>query len=494
MRTLYGRLLGTLLVILVVVGGLVSWASVRNAQQYRMEVTQKLHLGLAESLVAESLLMSGGMIYAEAVEDVFHTLMVINPAIEVYLVDAEGTLLRYSAPEGKVKLDRLPLDPIQRFLAAQRVSSRSLPILGPDPRNPEHEKVFSVAPIVEHGSIQGYLYVILESEEYAAAAESLWSSSALRLGATGLAATLLFALSAGGLLFRHLTKRLRALDGAVERFRDGPLEAPIRLPDASDREHDELDRLATSFEQMSRRIVDQVNALRETDSLRRQLIANVSHDLRTPLASLRGYLDTLRIKQGQLSDDERRDYLDVATQSAERLERRIGDLFELAKLEATQSRPEVEPFPLPELVHDVVRKFELEAKKRGVTLRVSASPALPFALAEIGLIERALDNLIDNALRHTHRGGEVAIELGTHDDLISVRLIDTGEGIAEVDLPHIFDRFYQAERDSRDGGGTGLGLAIVKRILELHESTIEAHSRLGFGTTFTFLLPGSFSA
>jgi signal transduction histidine kinase len=491
-RSLYTRLLSALLGLLFLISGMVLLVSAHNARNYRLEVTQELHLNLAESLVGESLLMSNGIIHTDAVKGVFHTLMVINPSIEVYLLDATGKLLSYSAPEGKVKLGRVSLDPVRRFLSQER----ELPIVGEDPRHPGSEKIFSVAPIVEAGEVQGYLYVVLESEEYAHAANSVWSSNALRLGATGLAAILIFAVSAGGLLFRYLTRRLLRLDASVNEFCEGGLETAIPVETVpSGAARDEIDRLANSFQAMSAKIVDQVQELKHTDTLRRQLIANVSHDLRTPLAALRGYVDTLLIKESSLSSAERRQYLEITRKSGMRLEKLIDELFELAKLEATRSEPRVEPFSLPELAHDVLRKFDLDAKEKGVCLEVDASPQVSFAVGEIGLIERVLENLIDNALRYTSSRESISIGISESGGRVTIQVSDTGAGIPPRDLPHIFDHFYRASHDSREEyQGSGLGLAITKRILELHESKIAVTSQPGRGTTFTFDLPSAASA
>jgi len=201
MSSLYTRLVGGLIALLLMVGGSVVGIGIFNARTYQLEVTQKLHLSLAENLVRESMLMSNGMIYAEAVEDVFHTLMVINPAIEVYLLNAAGELLRFSAPQGAVELDRISLAPLHAFLRPDFRPDRDLPILGDDPRNAGGQKTFSAAPIIEDGKTQGYLYVVLESEEHASAAAQVWSSSVLSLGMAGVVAIVVFASGAGGLLF-----------------------------------------------------------------------------------------------------------------------------------------------------------------------------------------------------------------------------------------------------------------------------------------------------
>jgi hypothetical protein len=149
-----------------------------------------------------------------------------------------------------------------------------------------------------------------------------------------------------------------------------------------------------------------------------------------------------------------------------------------------------EPFPLNELVQDVVQKYQLVAEKKSVHLLADFKADLPFVCADIGLIERVFENLIENALRHTPAGGRVAIIPQLSRESVAVQVQDTGHGIAADDLPHIFDRFYQVSKHcSNPTDGAGLGLAIAKRILELHGSAIEVDSRVNGGTTFTFRLP-----
>jgi hypothetical protein len=232
-----------------------------------------------------------------------------------------------------------------------------------------------------------------------------------------------------------------------------------------------------------------VRALRQADTQRREMVSNVSHDLRTPLAALQGYLETLTMKEGQLTPEEQRNYLAVATRHGERLTKLVSELFELAKLEARDVPLHSEPFSLGELVQDVALKFQLTAQNNGLRLETDFAPDLPFVSADIGMIERVLENLIENALRYTPAGGVITLALAPAKGKIVVEVRDTGRGIAAQDLPHIFERYYRAENQPETPGSAGLGLAITRRILELHDTTIQVSSTPEHGTTFTFSLP-----
>jgi signal transduction histidine kinase len=271
-------------------------------------------------------------------------------------------------------------------------------------------------------------------------------------------------------LFGAMTRRLRNLAKAVES------NADVKLP--VNGSGDEVDRLAHAFER-------QVQMLKEVDLHRRELVANVSHDLRTPLASLQGYIETLLLKEGQLTAEEQRRFLEIASKHSERLGKLVDELFELAKLDAKVTPLHVEPFSMAELVQDVVQKFQLRAEQAGVRLGAQFDPALPLVMGDIALMERVLENLIENAIRYTPAGGSVTVSLMPQDGKLAVRVSDTGTGIAEEKLPFIFDRFWRGE-ESTPRGGAGLGLAIAKRILELHGASLVAQSQRNAGTTFSF--------
>ena len=393
------------------------------------------------------------------------------------------------------------------------------PLVGDDPRQPGRRKVFSASPVPTKGPLQGYLYVVLRGEQYDSVAAMVQSSYILKLG-LGIALGSLFFVSATGLLlFRRITRRLRALDERMRSYREpvpalaaagvasgagelpqlssigSPMNSPLSsttdaaadgvLAPTPPVKGDEVERLDASFERMRERIEEQVEQLRRVDADRREMVANISHDLRTPLASLQGYLETLLLKKTDLAEEEARQYLKVAYRHSERLGRLVAELFELAKLDSGERFPRLESFSVAELVQDIVEKFRLRARDRGVDLQAELPRDLPFVSADIELIERAIDNLLDNALRHTPSGGQVTVGLRDADGGAELVVQDTGVGIDPEELPRIFDRFYRGKRSE---GGSGLGLAIARRILELHGSTIHVDSAVGAGTSMSFTL------
>ena len=486
-NSLYSKLAIVLTGLFCLVGVAFVVVTLFSTEMYQQEVNQKLNSQIAEHIVKEKLLMRDNRINRKALEEVFHMLMVINPSIEIYLIDTEGKILAFSADPGKVKRTHVNLEPIKEWLEKKA----TIPILGDDPRNPEGKKVFTAAPISENGKLQGYLYVILGGETYDTVVQKLKGSYILKLSTWMIVGSLLFALIAGLLLFASLTGRLKRLASVMDAFKKGErLEPDGRALEAQKGSADEIDRLSVTFKQMAERIEEQMQKLRESDSMRRDLIANVSHDLRTPLATLQGYIETLLLKEKTLTDEERRSHLEVAIKHCERLSKLVDHLFELAKLESSEMGVRSEPFNLCELVQDVVQKFRLKAKEKHLDISVNLDDEIPFVYADIGLIERVLENLIENAVRHTPKEGSIRLDLSPLNGDIEIRISDTGPGIPEEELPHIFNRFYQLDK-SRKGepGHSGLGLAITRRILELHDRSIEVKSTFKAGTTFTFRLP-----
>ena len=491
-RTLYGKLVLALLALIGVVSIVFVALSVTTARLHFQEINQRLNETVAQNIVKRDLLIHGGEIDGPAFEKAFDDLMVVNPAIELYLTDPEGAILAFSAPPGKVVRPRIALAPVRAFLDGDA----EFPIRGDDPRHLERQKVFSAAPIMDGAELQGYLYIVLGGEAYDSVVAMFQTSYILRLS-TGIAIlSLLLALVAGLLAFKFLTQRLRRLAAEMDAFRRSEFRTPARLPFAPRRApRDEIDQLGQTFQQMSERITEQFQQLQRADSSRRDLVANVSHDLRTPLTALQGYLETLRLKLGSLARDEQARYLDLALEHSGRLGQLVEELFELATLENLDLKLSFEPFSLAELVQDVSQKYHLAAEKKHLRLETDIPRSDAFVSGDIGLIERVLDNLIDNAIKYTAEGGTIRLTLIPGEADVTASVTDTGRGISAAALPHIFERFYRAEAGGRDTTqGTGLGLAIAERILSLHGSACEVESTPGQGSVFSFHLPRASAA
>ncbi len=482
LHSLYGKISVIFLALLIPLLLVQIWVSVHSSGRFVQESEQKLNRDLAANIAAEFKPFLKDSLHHQKIKNLIHYLMVLNPRVELYLVDRSGAILAYfTGPEKRLQRQRIDLQPVRAFLAG----SAAFPILGDDPRHAGRRKPFSVAPIDIPPDSQGYLYIILGSELYDSAIEMIRESYILRMASSGLLAAMVVTALLGLIVFSMLARRFRTLHDTVKQFEQGDYRA--RIPVDS---QDEIGQLARAFNQMADRIVENMQELKRTDDLRRELVANVSHDLRSPLASIQGYLETILMKEDTLSPQERRRYLEIILSNATLLNQLIGELFELSKLDACQIQPHAELFSMAELTQDVVIKFQPQAERLRVRMKTDFPESLPPVYADIGLIERALSNLIDNAIRYTPENGRIEIRLQQKEGKVWVSISDTGPGIPAEDLPRIFDRFFRIDKSrTRTYGGAGLGLAIAKKILEIHRSTIQVESQVNRGTTFSFALP-----
>jgi len=484
-RTLYARLALGLFLLLVIVGGLFTLLSLYSVREYTGAVYQELNRDLASNLVADRNLVTDGELNRAALKELFGLYMTINPSIEIYLLDRQGRILSYSADPDRIKRNRVSLAPIQTLLADPSV----YPLPGDDPRSHDRRKVFSVTPVPSADNPTGYLYVVLRGEEYDAAESMVHTDRLLQMGAGALTVSLCVGLLAGLIFFRLLTRRLSRLTSRVERFEAGAGDVQLPVSDASIPTHgDDIDYLAEQFEQMAQRIASQLDQLKDKDHQRRQLVAQVSHDLRTPLASIQGYLEALQMKQDQLEAAERGRFVQVALAESHRLGRLVDELFELAALEAREKQPVPEPFLIAELVHDVVQKHQPEAERAGVSLAIVAAESV-MVQADIAMTERILDNVISNAIGHSPSNSSVSLSIEGLDEGARISVMDAGPGIEEDDLNQLFEPFYQAASAARTGHA-GLGLAIAQRMANLQHGDISVQNRAESGAEFQIWLPG----
>jgi signal transduction histidine kinase len=481
--TLTKRLSLVFAVLLLICCGTSAWMQIRANRMHELEVVQGLSRDLAQHIARDTVLMDTKGLMPGAVRNLFSQLMLVNPSVEVYLLDTAGRIVGSASPEGRIRREQVDLAPVRRLLKGD-----ALPILGDDPRSDDGRKVFSAAPLTVNGKPAGYLYVVLLSEEHDRFAERGATSAALNTALWSIGLVALLCLIAGLTAFALITRPLRRLTETVTRFDiDAIPTAPVApAPVEKTTSEDEIALLGAAFGQMQARLSTQWHSLTRQDQERRELVANISHDLRTPLASLHGYLETLSLKDATLSEADRRRYLGIALDQSRKVGALAQSLLELVRLEHGFVQPVLERFSLTDLVQDIFQKFELTAEARRVKLKATFAPNVSTACADLGLIERVLTNLFDNALRHTPECGEIELSLQLQGTLIEVTVSDSGPGIAEELRDGLFLRPFNIGGSRRDGG---LGLRIVHRILQLHGRDIQLIDMPGRGATFRFSLP-----
>ncbi len=512
-RALHWRLLVAVAALVLPLAAALLVVSVRAATRYHLEIVQRQDLELAARLVEDSGLMADGGLDEAMLASLVDTLAMTNPGVEIFVLAPDGALLVDGAKQAP-RIDRIEPDFLARFEVARRdPDAARLPLLGPDPSRGGRTAV-STARLPGD---QGWLYVVLTDGDRATLARSVRDSTSLRLSglvAGGVAVALLVL---GGVAARLLTRRLRTLQADLRAFRvdgDGPVPAPPA------RNSDDLDELRADVARLAHRAREQVAALRRAAAERREWVGNLSHDLRTPLAALRGYLEAA----GGLGDDltgaptgasigaegsgrgsdetTLHEHLAGATRAAQRLERLVERLAQLSRLDEGEAALRLEPLAPADLASDVLQKFALRARSAGVELGLDVDGAVPMVHADLELVERALTNLVDNALKHVDAGGRIEVAVAAGDELPSEAAVgagaeagtgpaavryevrDDGAGIDPAALPHVFERFVRAEA-GRSGEGSGLGLAIVRRVAEIHGGTAWATSdadgtRVGF--------------
>lgn len=477
-KSFYGKISAIFLALLILLGGVQAYLTYRTSMQLVNEADQKLNLDLASKMAAELEPLPGDTLPLEQIHHSIHYMMVFNPRIEIYLLDPGGKILAFFAdPPQKVKADSVPLAAIHSYL---RQETPNL-ILGPDPRQPGQQKPFSASSI-QIGDRSGYLYIILGGEQYETALSMVRGSYVVRNSLVALVTAILATGVIGLIIFGFLTRRLRKIAAAVTDFEQGNHDVRLEVDS-----QDELGELSRSFNAMADTLVLLIEKLRRNDRMRRNLIANISHDLRGPLASIRGYIETIQIKGPSLDNSERQEYIDIILKNTTVLSKLVENLFELSKLEARQVDTQIESFSIAELGQDVMLKFKPVANKENISLRTDIRRSLPFVKADIRLVERALSNLLHNAIHYTPPKGDVVLSASEVNGKIRISVTDSGCGIPKEDLPHIFDRFYRGKNhESRSKGSSGLGLAIAQKILELHHSTLHVESEEGRGTMFYF--------
>ena len=308
---------------------------------------------------------------------------------------------------------------------------------------------------------------------------AFWQATAVTV-----AVAVALALVLGALFTARLVRPVREVTRRVERLGEG--DYADRLPADAD---DELGRLARAVNELAARVEASVESLRATDRLRRELVANVGHDLRTPLAALAVTLDEAERFAAAGRTGDVAQALGAARRQTEGAAALVADLFELSVLDRPDHALRPGPVPVGELVRDVADRHAAALRQAGLAFEAEVPAGLPVIGADGARLVRALSNLVDNARRHTPPGGTVRLAAAADAAGVVVTVADTGVGIAPDALPHVFERYYRGDGARTRGGGTGLGLAIARAVAQAHGGTLTAESAPGEGATFRLTIP-----
>jgi hypothetical protein len=368
MNTLFAKLSIALLIIVGGMGTAFFFIDRINTQTYYDELSQNLNAPIAMYVTDQRQLISDGVADLESLRDLASHAMVINPTAEIYLLDIDGNILGHNLPAETVLTSSIDLAPVLTLVGGQA----RFPLYGDDPRNSSTQKVFSAWPVTSETGTEGYLYVVLGGQKYEQLANNIGDTYAAKSSIVAIAAIALFTAIVGLLVFGLLTRRLKRLNSEMRRVTDSSFVVEPTL-DKSNNGGDEIDELSSAFVDMSAQIRTQISQLTENDRLRRELVSNISHDLRTPLTAMQGYIETLIIKSDSMSAEDRDRYLRIAQKHTVRLGTLIGDLFELSKLDAASVTPSVESFSLPELIQDIAQEFQIESERKNIALHVGST-------------------------------------------------------------------------------------------------------------------------
>jgi len=398
----------------------------------------------------------------------------------IYLVDADGRVRAAFGEEADSAAFSLPPG-VRAAMEAGEIDVE----VGRGP-------TWAVAPLLApDGLVAGALVVQPLAATYAEATAAP-RAAFRRAFVWGGVAALALALGLAAALTAPLVRPIRRVTRRVEALGEGDYAA--RLPVTS---HDELGRLAAAVNEMAARVEGSLDALRATDRLRRELVASVGHDLRTPLAALTGYLDEAERLRGEGRDGEADEALATARREAARTARLVADLFELSVLdaapeggtEAGRGPLRREPVPVAELLGEAISAHRAGMERAGLRFVPAVPPDLPLLDADGSRLLRLMDNLLENARRHTPAGGTVRLEAAVEGDAVVVRVADTGPGIGADERERIFERYYRGGDARTRGEGTGLGLALARATARAHGGDLTVEETPGGGATFVLMLP-----
>lgn len=392
--TIFRRIAILVFSLITILGALFITITYLAITHYHQASTQLLNKDVAAHIAQFTSPFDKSGINKQKADSVFHDAMVLSPSAEVYFLDTAGKVIAFHAPEKEIRLWKLPLANINKYITAKGGDY----IQAPDPKDPAHPKIFSAAEVYGGTKKVGYIYVVLGSKSSESMISTLLGSHISSLAIKAFAAILILSIAISIFYLRRIRKSFDRLNDVLQRFEEGDYTARFPVND-----QDELAPVTSAFNKMADLLSQNINSLTRSEKERKDFIAIISHDLRTPLAIARGYAETLIIKKNttEVTNDQQQEYLQLILQKIHQVEVMVKQLFELSKIEAPEFKPHKEPFVLSEIVQEIINTFQFVAGEKHVSLRCTQCQYHVWVYADIGMMERVVQNLIDNPIKNT---------------------------------------------------------------------------------------------
>ncbi len=422
-----------------------------------------------------------GLDYAKA-DSVFQNAMVISPSAEVYFLNTAGKVIAFHPNKSAIKLWTIPLTNINKLIAAHGKDY----LTGIDPRDPDNPKIFSASEVFSNSKKAGYIYVILGSIEYRSVVHMLLSSQISYLAIEVFIIVTIFSIVASLWYLKRLKRGYTSMMGLLENFENKEFGVRFNID-----KQDELFPIKQTFNKMADLLVDKIEQLKLADDDRKNFIANISHDLRSPLAVARGFMETVYIKKGssEITPQQQSDYIELSINKMQQVEKMVNQLFELSKIDSANFEPKKEPFIFSELLQEIINASFQFADSKNIIIDNSNCRSNAWILADISMIERVLQNLTDNAIKHTPNNGKVDISIYQENDKLTCTFINSGNLITNELRNWINDKNYSGLTQFTGPAKRGFGLIIIKKMLQLHDFTIYCDVTPGGMNMVSIIIP-----
>jgi signal transduction histidine kinase len=413
-------------------------------------------------------------------DSVFHNAMVISPNSEVYFLDTAGTVIYFNKTEDSVTLFKLPLENIKKHISAKGEDY----IKGPDPRDPSSPKIFSAAEVFNKSRLLGYIYVVFGSSQYQDVTRMLYTSHIGNLVFATFGCIIVVSIILSLLYINRTEKSFNRIVSVLQRFEKGDFEARF-----SSNHHDDFGPIKQAFNSMADLLVFNINRLTRIEKERKDFIANISHDLRPPLSIARGYTETLLIKKEKegINKQELEEYVSLVLNKILQVENMVKQLFELSKMDSVEFTPRKEPFVFSEILQEAVNNFQLAAAEKKVSLKCTQCQYHVWINADIAMMERVVQNLVDNAVKGTPESGKIEVSLTVENNKLIFDIMNTGSPLTKELLDWI-NSYDDNETLFKRPRNLGLGLVIVNKILSLHKFSFKAQTQPS-GNLFSIDMP-----